>query len=116
MSAAEQLRLLARGEVTGEELRDEAIAVAAQVDPHVHALVTDLFDGCPAGVPIVVKDAGQQLAGVPHYVGVEALRDAGHRSTTTTRFVALLQRSGFSVIGTSACPALASGITTEPPG
>jgi amidase len=67
-------------------------------------------------VPILLKDAGQELAGTPHYAGVAALRDIGARSTTTTPLAAALEQQGFSIIGKAACPALSNGVTTEPPG
>ena len=33
---------------------------------------------------MLIKDAGQELAGTPHWVGVAALRDAQSKSSATT--------------------------------
>lgn len=115
MSAADQLDLLERGEVTGQELRDTAIEACERLDPGLHFLVAPLFDRAPGGVPMLLKDAGQEIAGAPHYVGLSVLRDAGHRSTRTTSLAQRFEGAGFSIIGKAACPAFANGITTEPP-
>ena len=116
LSAVEQRSLLQRGEVTAAELRDAGIAACEAVDPSVGFLVSPLFDRAPPGVPMLLKDAGQEIRGTPHYVGVAALRDIDSRSTVTTVLAARFEELGFSVIGKAACPSLSNGITTEPPG
>lgn len=116
LSAAEQRQLLARREVSARELRDAGVRRCAELDPAVGFLAASLADRAPDGVPILLKDAGQQVAGTPLSAGVAALRDAGHRSTRTTALAARLEASGFSIIGKSTCPPLANGVTTEPPG
>ncbi len=116
MSAVEQRTLLEHGDVTAGELRDAGIAACEALDPALGFLVTPLFDRAPPGVPMLLKDAGQEIAGTPHYVGVAALRDSGSRSSTTTALAARFEELGFSIIGKAACPALSTAITTEPPG
>jgi amidase len=118
-------RRIAGGEVTAGEAVEDAIARAAALD-HLGAIHAPLFDrawarapmatGPFAGVPILLKDAGQELAGTPHWVGLRALRDLDHRSTGTTPLAAELERLGFVIIGKAAVPELSSGVTTEPPG
>lgn len=77
----------------------------------------DRVGGRPfAGVPTLLKDAGEELAGTPHWVATTALRDADHRSASTTPFAARLEELGLSVIGKSACPELSADSTTEPRG
>ena len=115
-SAVTQARYLRDGLVSSTELHDMAVEVIERVDPLVHAVVAPLFDRPGVGVPILVKDAGQEIAGTPHWVGVAALRDANARSTVTTPLVRSLESGGFSVIGKGACPQLSTGATTEPPG
>ena len=115
-SAVAQRAMVERGECTAAELRDEGIDRAAALDPGLGFLVSDLSARAPAGIPILLKDAGQELAGAPHFAGVAALRDVDHRSTRTTALAARLEAAGLSIIGTAACPALASGVTTEPRG
>ena len=116
LSAVEQLALLQHGDVTATELRDAGIEACEALDPTLGFLVSPLFDRAPPGVPMLLKDAGQEVAGTPHYVGVAALRDAGSRSTVTTALAARFEELGFSIIGKAACPALSSAVTTEPPG
>ncbi len=86
------------------------------MDPSVGFLAASLYDRAPEGVPILLKDAGLEIAGTRHSVGVAALRDAEHRSKATTELAATMEAAGFSIIGKAACPPLANGITTEPPG
>jgi amidase len=115
-SAATQARALNDGLLTSAELHDMTVQVIERVDPLVRAVVIPLFDRPGAGVPMLVKDAGQEIAGAPHWVGVAALRDAKARSAYTTPLVRCFEGGGFSVIGKGACPQLSSGATTEPPG
>jgi amidase len=116
MSAVEQRRLLDRGDITADELRAVAVEAIERVDPAICAVIAPLFDRPGNGVPMLLKDAGQELAGTPHWVGVAALRDAGSRSTTTTTLASRFERIGFTILGKAACPQLSSGVTTEPAG
>lgn len=68
-----------------------------------------------AGVPILLKDAGQELAGTPMWMGSRILKEAGYTSTVTTKLALQLEALGFIVIGKAAVPELMTGITTEPP-
>ncbi len=102
--------------MTATELRDAGIAACDALDPSLGFLVSPLFDRAPPGVPMLLKDAGQEIASTPHYVGVAALRDVDSRSPVTTPLAARFEELGFSIIGKAACPALSNGITTEPPG
>jgi amidase len=116
LSATEQFRLLDRGGVSATELRDEGIHRCELLDPSLGFLVSPLYERAGPGVPMLLKDAGPQLAGTPYYVGVAALRDVGHRSRETTALASRFESMGFSIIGKSSCPPLANGVTTEPPG
>lgn len=115
-SAVEQRRLLDQGVVSVAELHAATVGRIERLDLTLHAVVTPLFDRPATGVPMLLKDAGQELAGTPHWVGVAALRDAAAISTTTTALAADFERIGFSIVGKAACPQLSTGITTEPPG
>ena len=116
MSACDQLRLVASREVTPTELRDAGIASCAAANVDIGFAVSTCFDRAPGGVPMLLKDAGQELAGTPHFVGLAALRDASHTSTTTTFLARRFEELGFSIIAKAACPPLSGTITTEPPG
>jgi amidase len=115
-SAVTQARALNDGLLTSAELHDMTVQVIGRVDPLVRAVVIPLFDRPGLGVPMLVKDAGQEIAGAPHWVGVAALRDANARSQHTTSLVRCFEGGGFSIIGKGACSQLSTGATTEPPG
>ena len=116
VSASDQLQMVATGEADADEVRDAGIARCEALNPEVGFLVSTLYERAPGGVPMLLKDAGQEIAGTPHWAGLAALRDAEHRSTQTTALADRLERAGFSIIGKSACPPLANGVTTEPAG
>lgn len=115
-SAVEQHRLLRSGAVSAVELHALSIETIERLDPVLHAVVIPLFDRAPTGVPMLVKDAGQELAGTPHWVGVAALRDLGATSTATTDLAARFEAMGYTIVGKGACPQLSAGVTTEPAG
>lgn len=116
MGATEQRAGIAAGLADPIELRDAGIERCERLNPQLGFLVAELYDRAPGGVPILLKDAGQEIASTPHWAGLAALRDAGARSPATTEFAARLEDAGFSIVGKSACPPLANGVTTEPPG
>ena len=124
VAAAELVR---RGEVGPGDLVEEALARIERLDPHLGSVVIPLADrarervaagptGPFAGVPILLKDAGQELAGTPHWLGTRVLRDAGHLSPATTELAARLEGLGFVVVGKANVPELSTRATTEPPG
>ena len=116
ISAVEQRRLVAAGEVKAAELRELAVSTIERLNPTINAVVIPLFDRHGDGVPMLLKDACQELAGTQHWCGVAALRDAGAMSTRTTELAARFESSGFTIIGKAACPELSTGATTEPRG
>lgn len=115
-SATDEMDLLRSGAVSPTELRDAGIRRCERLDPKVGFLAAATYERAPGGVPILLKDAGQELADTPHWAGLAALRDSGHRSATTTSLAERFEAAGFSIIGKSACPPLSNGVTTEPPG
>ncbi len=115
-SAAEQRRQLQTGALSASELGRSVTGTIERLNPIVNAIVIPLFDRAGSGVPIVLKDAGQELAGTPHWVGVAAMRDAGVTSKKTTALAHRLEAAGFDFIAKGACPPLSNGVTTEPPG
>jgi amidase len=126
-SAVDLAALVDAGEVTAAELTAAAIERIEALDPHLGAVVIPLFERATeraaaqasergTGVPILLKDAGEELAGTPHWVGTQGLRAAGHRSPATTALAARFEAHGFVIIGKSAVPELSAGSTTEPVG
>lgn len=127
LDATAQAALVRRGEVSPDELIDVAVARIERLNPRVNAVIA-LFpevarrqarerrtrDAPFAGVPLLLKDAVQELAGTPYTLATPLLRDLGHRSARTTEFVRRLRRAGFVFIGKTNLPELSSGVTTEP--
>lgn len=60
------------------------------------------LDGPFSGVPILLKEMGQNMIGEPARAGSKLLRD--NASTYTSHFVAQLQKSGFIPIGSTNVP------------
>jgi amidase len=128
LDATAQSDLVRTRTVSPHELLNLAIARIESIDPQLNSLVTSRFERARTdvsssrtdvvfhGVPMLLKDAGQELEGEPHYVGISALRDVGHVSTQTTPIAARFLASGFGIVGRAACPAFSTGISTEPPG
>lgn len=119
------------GPVSPAEVMEATIARIEILDPTLGAVVIPLFERARAastegtihgvgglfrGVPMLLKDAGEELAGTPHWVGTQGLSRAGHRSTKTTELADRLERLGFVMVGKSACPELFASSTTEPVG
>jgi amidase len=115
-SAVAQGQMVKDGFLSAEELRAAVIENIQRLNPAINAVVIPLFDRPGSGVPMLLKDAGQELADTPHWVGVAALREAGAVSSTTTALAVKFEEAGFSFVGKGACPALSNGVTTEPIG
>jgi Asp-tRNA(Asn)/Glu-tRNA(Gln) amidotransferase A subunit family amidase len=112
--------LVARGEVTGEELLAAARERAAAVNPSINAIVADVeppesdpaHPGAFAGVPFLLKDLVQSIAGVPTSNGCKALRDFPMPVTTTgvQRFI----DAGLQIFGKTNTPEFGAKAVTEP--
>ena len=121
-----QAALIRHREITPVELLDAAIARIERLNPRINAVIMPLYDlarrqaadvdpDAPfAGVPMLIKDAGIEIEGTPHYLGTRVLRDLGYRSAATTEMAHRFQRAGFVIAGKTNCPELSAGITTEP--
>jgi Asp-tRNA(Asn)/Glu-tRNA(Gln) amidotransferase A subunit family amidase len=126
-SAMETAAAIRSGAVSRSEITDAAILRIERLDPQLGAVVIPLFErarelGADAigalfrGVPMLLKDAGEELAGTSHWVGTLGLARAGYRSETTTELAQQFERLGFVFVGKSACPELSASSTTEPAG
>ena len=78
--------LVAKGEVTAEEVLEVAIQRAEAVNPKLNGLIIPLYEearrragepleGPFAGVPMLVKDLFQEIGGAPAYSGNKALKN-----------------------------------------
>lgn len=115
--------LVAAGEVTAAELLAAARDRARAVDPRVNAVCTWLDDhadqraaqaptGPFAGVPFLLKDLHQDLAGTPTSAGSRAL--AGRTATRTATVVRRWLDAGVVVFGKTNTPEFGSKGVTEP--
>ena len=127
LDATAQAALVRSGNSTPEELVELALARIERLNPTINAVITLLPDEArrlvaelPSGdlpfrgVPILLKDAGEELEGTPYYLGTSVLRDIDYRSKRTTELVRRLLAAGFIPVGKTNLPELSSGFTTEP--
>lgn len=123
--ATELARLVRSGEVTAAELLERAVAdmeASSELNAVIHRLesrarrsvVEGLPDGPFTGVPMVLKDLGQELAGAPLYEGMGFLRSVGHKADRTSELTARFERAGFVIVGKTNTPELGGVPTTEP--
>jgi len=126
LDATGQAEAIRRGETTPAALLEVALARAGRLNPHLNAVIATFEDvarqqlaqldpSTPfAGVPLLLKDAVQELAGTPYAIGTRALKESGYLSTQTTEYTRRLLRAGFIIFGKTNVPELSSGFTTEP--
>ncbi len=121
-----QAELVRAGKVTPLELVDAAIARAEERNPELNAIVlpfyeearvqasAELPDGPLRGVPILLKDLGAQLAGMPSTSGMRVLKEAGWRDPVDSYFAARLRQAGVCFLGRTNSPELGLYPATEP--
>jgi len=115
--------LVARKEVSAGELLEAALARASKLDPHLAAICLPMqeialeraaqpLQGAFAGVPFLLKDMGQDHAGVASPMGSRALRNrvpARH-----DHYVERVLQAGLVVFGKTASPEFALKAETSP--
>lgn len=103
--------LVARCEASAAELLEAAVARAAEVDPKINAVTTDLSDwaraqppaeGPLAGVPFLLKDLGATLAGTVTSGGSRLF--AGETATADSALVRLYREAGLAIVGKTNTP------------
>jgi amidase len=116
--------LVNRGEVSPDELLEEAIRRADELEPRLNSIVTRLDylahhrlrtetpAGPFAGVPFLLKDISHSQVGTPMCMGSAALRDyrPDYEATIVTRF----HEAGLVTFGRTNVPELGLMGTTEP--
>ena len=116
--------LVAKGDVSAEEVLEAAIARAEQVNPAIHAIVhkqyararSAVVAGLPSGplkgVPYLLKDLGFLEKGEPATLGSSLFKDfvADHDSAYVTR----CKRAGLVIMGRSSSPEFGLNPNTEP--
>ena len=125
LDATAQAELVAKGEVSPQELVDAAIARIEADNPRVNAVITTMYDKARAsldqlpdgpfrGVPFLLKDAVAHSAGDPYHCGMQVLKDAGYVAPNDTTLVTRYRAAGFVILGKTNLPEMAFSITTEP--
>ncbi|MBU8824899.1 amidase [Mycolicibacterium goodii] len=112
-------KLVADKEVTAAELLEVATERAAAVNPRINAIVRDVpaapadaADGPFSGVPFLIKDLGQDYAGLPTSRGSRALK-----SVRATEHATVVQRwidAGLVIFGKTNTPEFGAKGITEP--
>jgi amidase len=113
--------LVAKGEVTPDELLDAALARMAQVNPQINAVTRDMSDRARgakagarplAGVPYLLKDLGAAYGGVPTSYGSRLLAEVtpAADSAMTRQYKA----AGLNIFGKTNTPEFGIWPVTEP--
>ena len=118
-------RLVADGEATAAELLEIARARADRFNPRLNAICMRLdemaverakqpLSGLFAGVPFLLKDLYQDIAGVRTYAGTGALRRREYRAPATSTIVERWLDAGLVIFGKTATPEFGAKGVTEP--
>ncbi|MER6632183.1 amidase family protein [Streptomyces sp. NPDC000987] len=114
----------AGGEVSAREVVETAIARIEKLNGELNAVIHTRFDealaevdaGLPdgplRGVPVLVKDLGTQVAGLPATSGSRLFADAV--TTRDSELVKRYRRAGMVVLGTTNTPEFGLNSSTEP--
>jgi amidase len=111
--ALEIARAIHEREVSGAEVLDEAIARAERINPRLNALTARGYeaaratarsplDGPFAGVPLLVKDLGPELAGLPMTMGSRYF--ASYVPPADHEFFTRVKRAGAVIFGKTTPP------------
>lgn len=126
MDATAQAALVRDGKTSPLELLEVALARLDAVNPQLNAVIhllaeraraqvaAGLPDGPFSGVPMVLKDLGQELADEPFHEGMQFLRDLDYRPSETTELTRRFETAGLVICGKTNTPELGGIITTEP--
>ncbi len=127
LDATDQAKLVADGECSATELVEAAIDRIERINPELNAVVIPLFDralteaaspdlpGGPfRGVPLLLKDLGCHVAGVPVYGGTRFLRNRNWVARTDSYLAQRFRAAGFVFVGKTNTPELGLSPTTEP--
>ncbi len=126
LDATAQAELVAKGEVSPQELVAGAIQRAEKLNPELNAICSPLFEeateaaagelaGGPfKGVPFLFKDLGAGLAGQPMFMGNRALKEIGMKMPYDTYLGSRFRDAGLVTLGRTATPEFGILPTTEP--
>jgi amidase len=124
LDATAQAELVRTKEVSPAELVGEAVKRIERLNPHLNAVIHELFDRARAeaagdlpdgpfrGVPFLLKDLTAELAGTPMNEGLDFSGD--YRSTVTQELTQRYIDAGFVICGKTNTPELGIVPTAEP--
>jgi len=126
LDATAQAELIRSGAATPRELVDAAIARIERHNPALGAVVLPMYeqaratcdsaaDGPFRGVPILIKDLGATVGGVPQAQGTWPLKRSGFTPPVDSHLVKQLKRGGFVIVGKSNTSELGIVPAAEPP-
>lgn len=116
--------LVRSGELSPREVVETAIARIEKLNPTLNAVVYTRFeaalaevdaglpDGPLRGVPVLIKDLGMEVAGLPATNGSRLFADAV--AARDSELVARYKRAGMVVLGTTNSPEFGLSASTEP--
>ena len=114
---------VAKGDVTPDELLDEALARVESLNPALNAIVLlqeptarrHIADGLPVGhfrgVPFLLKDLGAEARDFPTNMGSRLT--AGHVWGYDSELFLRMQATGLVILGRTTCPEFGIGPVTE---
>ncbi|MDW8846471.1 amidase [Erwinia sp. MMLR14_017] len=111
-------KLIAKGEVSCDEVKSAALSAIGTVNPQLNAVVEcwpdapDSAQGEFRGVPMLVKDLGITVKGRKNELGSRLA--AGNLSSHDSNLMIRLNQAGLVTLGRTATPELAASTTTEP--
>ncbi len=125
MDATGQAEAVAAGDVSPAELVDHAIDRIDRINPEINAVIWSDHDAARAaaetvadgpfrGVPFLIKDIGATQAGLPAWLGNQALKAADARSDADTELGARMRSAGLITMGKTNLPEVGSVPTTQP--
>jgi len=124
LDATAQAELVRAKEVSPAELVADAITRMEKLNPHLNAVIHELYDRARAeaagdlpdgpfrGVPFLLKDLGAELAGTPFNEGTDFSGD--YVSTVTQELTRRYIDAGFVICGKTNTPELGILPTAEP--
>lgn len=127
LDATAQAELVARGEATPSELVEAAIARIERLNPKINCVVYPRYEkaraeardsnasrgGILRGVPFLMKDLAERVAGEPASWGWKTLKDAGFLARSTCHISNRLRAAGLIALGQTTVPEWGPSLATE---
>lgn len=127
LDATAQAALIEAGEISPGECIEAAIDRIERLNPTLNAVIAQRFEagrdaarspdlptGPFRGVPILTKDLGAELAGMPSYAGNRARKNADYRAPDDTRLGKRLRATGAIDLGRTNVPEFGIVSDTQP--